>query len=107
MTPDNMPKTDQDGAMRSIKLNLNEHKNIIMQLPDDADITSKEAILIMADAAQDQIVDGNMVVTKRLWPCLYCGKDFLKQVKLVNHLEGHANKRPKYSWRPDRQKEQL
>lgn len=81
--------------MREIKLNLSEGKDIKMQVPDDLEITTTEAFGIMAIEVQEQVLNGNIKINKRVWPCFYCkGKrDYSSQQKLLKHLETHTKEK--------------
>jgi DNA-binding transcriptional regulator YiaG len=75
--------------MKTFKYHLSEGKDIVIQVPDELEAKRNEVFALAALEAQDQIASGNIQVTKRIWPCFYCGTDYDEQRALLTHLSSH------------------
>ncbi len=75
--------------MKTFKYHLSEGKEIVIQVPDELEATRKEIFALAALEAQEQIANGNIQVTQRIWPCFYCGTDYDEQGALLTHLSSH------------------
>jgi DNA-binding transcriptional regulator YiaG len=75
--------------MKTFKFHLPEGKVIVIQVPDELEAKRNEVFALAALEAQDQIANGNIQVTKRIWPCFYCGTDYDNQGELLTHLSSH------------------
>src|SRR5919109_3531876 len=86
--------------MKTFTFHLQEGKDILIQVPDGVEVKREEVFALAALEAQDQIANGNLQITKRIWPCFYCNTDYDEQGELVRHLSSHET-------REKRLKEQL
>ena len=86
--------------MKTFTFHLQEGKDILIQVPDGLEVKREEVFALAALEAQDQIANGNIQITKRIWPCFYCNTDYDEQGELVRHLSSHET-------REKRLKEQL
>jgi len=75
--------------MQTFKFHLHEGKDIIIQIPDELEVKRDEVFALAALEAQDQIANGNIVVTKRIWPCFFCDTEYEEQGELLRHLIIH------------------
>ena len=78
--------------MKTIKIVLGEQEAIV-QIPDDIELTTSEAGLMVAVIIQEQISRGNVKFTVRRFPCFYCGRDYKSQLRLVEHLKTHDHEK--------------
>src|SRR6266705_3505141 len=75
--------------MKTYKLNLHEGKDIIIQVPDGLETTRDEVFTLATMQLQEEIANGNVEVTERVWPCIYCDTEFSEQGALAKHLRSH------------------
>jgi DNA-binding transcriptional regulator YiaG len=75
--------------MKIFRYNVQEDKDVIIHVPDELEVKREEVFALAALEAQDQIANGNIRVTQRIWPCLYCGTDYDEQGALLQHLPSH------------------
>src|SRR5919199_6345862 len=75
--------------MKTFTFHLQEGKDVIIQVPDGVEVKREEVFALAALEAQDQIANGNIQITKRIWPCFYCNTEYDKQGELVRHLSSH------------------
>jgi hypothetical protein len=79
--------------MKEFKLNIGQ-RDIIIQVPEDHEIQREEAFAVALVKLQDIIADGiyPITVTKRVWPCIFCDKNFKDQPKLMAHVRSDEHK---------------
>ena len=75
--------------MQAFKFHLQEGQEILIQVPDGLEVKRDEVFALAALEAQDQIANGNIKVTKRIWPCFFCNTEYEEQVELLRHLYSH------------------
>jgi DNA-binding transcriptional regulator YiaG len=76
--------------MKTFQFHLQEGKDILIEVPDELEITREEVFALAALETQEQIADGNVQIIRRVWPCLYCKAEYETQGELVHHLTRHA-----------------
>jgi hypothetical protein len=67
---------------------LGDEKIATLQIPEGLEVTATEKIGIIGYGLQKAIIEGKTRVTKRVWPCIYCGnRTFGSQPALIKHFE--------------------
>lgn len=83
--------------MKEYRLNLIGKKDIIIEVPEGMEVSRDEAFSLAIVEMQKKIADGLIPfeVTKRFWPCIFCGKSWNDQFKLLKHLDSDSHQRGK------------